>query len=213
MIYSFVMFKIVKNKKILISLPGIVLSKMNATEPPTNMAVVRRTFKTWSISTIPVKYNKTWTLLFKTTEEQNIIALPKIAEIKITLRKENSVYRCILRSSTFVSEECAYSSFVGGSVHSTHQWLVGSVWGSLAELNRRRWRIREQRGFGRSWGPQTAGWTVRQLWSCQKGYRTKLPRRDQGEMQTGHWICPRAPETASWQLHTESHVCFPPGKQ
>lgn len=36
-------------------LPGIVLSKMKATEPPTNMAVVRRTFNTWSISAIPEK--------------------------------------------------------------------------------------------------------------------------------------------------------------
>lgn len=35
--------------------PGIVLSKIKATEPPTNMAVVRRTFNTWSISTMPEK--------------------------------------------------------------------------------------------------------------------------------------------------------------
>lgn len=33
----------------------MVLSKMKATEPPTNMAVVRRTFNTWSISAIPEK--------------------------------------------------------------------------------------------------------------------------------------------------------------
>lgn len=38
--------------------PGIVLSKMKATEPPTNMAVVRRTFSTWSISMIPVQEGK-----------------------------------------------------------------------------------------------------------------------------------------------------------
>ncbi len=40
-------------------LPGIVLSKMKATEPPTNMAVVRRTFNTWSISTMPEKDKET----------------------------------------------------------------------------------------------------------------------------------------------------------
>lgn len=35
-------------------LPGIVLSSTNATEPPTNIAVVSRTFSTWSICTIPM---------------------------------------------------------------------------------------------------------------------------------------------------------------
>lgn len=39
-------------------LPGIVLSSTNATEPPTNMAVVSRTFSTWSICTIPTKKEK-----------------------------------------------------------------------------------------------------------------------------------------------------------
>lgn len=41
-----------ENKQLL---PGIVLSKMKATEPPTNMAVVSRTFNTWSISAMPEK--------------------------------------------------------------------------------------------------------------------------------------------------------------
>lgn len=40
------------------TLPGIVLSKMKATDPPTNMAVVRSTFNTWSISTMPEKYEE-----------------------------------------------------------------------------------------------------------------------------------------------------------
>lgn len=31
----------------------MVLSKINATQPPTNMAVVRRTFNTWSMPVIP----------------------------------------------------------------------------------------------------------------------------------------------------------------
>ncbi len=48
-------------------LPGIVLSSTNATEPPTNMAVVSRTFSTWSISTIPTKEEKNmvphWSLI------------------------------------------------------------------------------------------------------------------------------------------------------
>lgn len=34
-------------------IPGMVLSKIKATQPPTNMAVVRRTFNTWSIPDIP----------------------------------------------------------------------------------------------------------------------------------------------------------------
>lgn len=47
------------------SLPGIVLSRMKATEPPTNMAVVRSTFNTWSISTIPEKYKEAGLLVIK----------------------------------------------------------------------------------------------------------------------------------------------------
>lgn len=47
------------------SLPGIVLSRMKATEPPTNMAVVRSTFNTWSISTIPEKYKEAGLLVTK----------------------------------------------------------------------------------------------------------------------------------------------------
>ena len=37
----------------MVDLPGMVLSSTNATDPPTNMAVVRRTFSTWSTSTMP----------------------------------------------------------------------------------------------------------------------------------------------------------------
>lgn len=129
-------------------------------------------------------------------------ALPKIVEIKFTVRKRELYVWMYFKKLP-----------VGLWLYSTYQWLEGSVWGSLAELDQKRWKNREQRGSWRSWGPQTAGWTVPLLWSCQKGCRTKLPRPDQGEMQKGHWISPRAPETASWQLHTESHVCFPPGKQ
>lgn len=35
--------------------PGMVLSKINATQPPTNMAVVRRTFRTWSMPAMPTR--------------------------------------------------------------------------------------------------------------------------------------------------------------
>lgn len=35
------------------NLPGTVLSRMNPMTPPTNMAVVRRTSKTWSKSSLP----------------------------------------------------------------------------------------------------------------------------------------------------------------
>lgn len=97
-------FKNVKKKLMLISLPGIVLSKMNATEPPTNMAVVRRTFNTWSISTIPVKIEEEMDLFFQNiTKAKHHNSLAKIVEIKITARKTNSMYKCIWRSSRFVS--------------------------------------------------------------------------------------------------------------
>jgi len=42
-------------EKELNTLPGIVLSKMKATEPPTNMAVVSSTFNTWSTPSMPEK--------------------------------------------------------------------------------------------------------------------------------------------------------------
>lgn len=65
-------------KKILISLPGIVLSKMNATEPPTNMAVVRRTFNTWSISTIPVKAKISWNIGDKNFSKMSEVCIYRI---------------------------------------------------------------------------------------------------------------------------------------
>lgn len=95
---------------------------------------------------------------------------------------------------------------------STHQWPVGSVWGSLAASDQRRWRNPEQRGSGKSWGRQTAGWTVPLLWSYRKVCRTVLLRQGQAGRQTEHWIYPQAPATTSWQPHTESHVCCPPGR-
>ena len=94
----------------------------------------------------------------------------------------------------------------------TYRWPMGSLWGSWEASGRRRWRSREQRGSWRSLGQQTAGWRVPRLWSSQTGCRTELPGRGRAGRQTGRWIYPRAPAAPSWQLHTESHVCCPPGR-
>lgn len=93
----------------------------------------------------------------------------------------------------------------------THLWPAGSVWGSSAASGQRRWRSPGQRGSWRSWGRQTAGWTVPLLWSYRTRCKTELPGQGLAERRRGRWIYPQAQAAASWRLRTESHACCPPG--
>lgn len=155
-------------------------------------------------------------LLFLTVERCGTDAIYTLKPISRYVPKmifSNSVWLNVNLEHRYVTTNLNYLApvclHVGFSLY-THLWLMGSVWGSLAASAQKRWRSPVQRGSWRSWGRQTAGWTVPLLWSYQTRCRKELPGQGQAERQTGRWIYPQGPAAASWQLHTGSHVCCPP---